>query len=301
MYTSSISKGNFIMSNQTKTIRYADSVYKGETKSGEMNGQGKLVWNDGGEWVGEFKEGLRWNGHGIHRFDSGAYYDGTLKEGKRSGFGRFVWSDGSTHEGEWVNDKRHGHGKMVCKNGDILEGIFVNDCIYDGTRYLKRENKTELYSDGHLKKSLSGQYNPDVFVREYNQLGKVAGNIFLISTIITAVIFLFLIHIYKANYPAYKFNEPFNFYTSIPIIVPIVLFAVSNFVLILGYLFRTRTIIPCVIMLFIFLALLIIFVPYDGLSDLEIYNQIRNVGLWTLRSEWAITSAWLFISIFSNY
>ena len=44
------------------TYTTENSKYVGEYKDWEKNGQGTLTWSDGRKYVGEFKNGERWNG-----------------------------------------------------------------------------------------------------------------------------------------------------------------------------------------------------------------------------------------------
>lgn len=275
---------------------YADSVYYGEIKNGKMEGQGKLIWNDGGEWIGQFKEGKRWSGKGVDRFDTGDWYDGTMEEGQYHGFGKYVWSDGSTYEGDWLNGKKHGQGKEICQNGDVLEGDFVNGFLSNGSHYNKSQNNTRILSNGKETIHTFGQHT----AAEVIGIAKARDVIFLISTIITAAIFLLIIHIYKSNYPEYEFNQPFNVYSALPIIIPFALWILSPFLTILGYRMKTRTGGPVVIMLILYLLMMIFFVAFGDLSDLEVFNQIKKIGLWGLRIDWIITSVWTLISMYAD-
>jgi len=37
-------------------------MYEGKFKDGKYDGQGTYTWSDGRKYVGEFKDGKRWNG-----------------------------------------------------------------------------------------------------------------------------------------------------------------------------------------------------------------------------------------------
>jgi len=37
-------------------------MYEGEFKDGKYDGQGTYTWSDGRKYVGEWKDGKRWNG-----------------------------------------------------------------------------------------------------------------------------------------------------------------------------------------------------------------------------------------------
>ena len=39
-----------------------EGKYVGEIDNGEPNGQGTFIWSDGTKYVGEYKNGKRWNG-----------------------------------------------------------------------------------------------------------------------------------------------------------------------------------------------------------------------------------------------
>jgi hypothetical protein len=60
-----------------------------------MNGQGILLWPDGREYRGEFRDD------------------------KREGFGVFKWKDGRTYRGHWINGKQHGIGYFKPANSDL--------------------------------------------------------------------------------------------------------------------------------------------------------------------------------------
>ena len=54
-----------------------ESIYVGEKKDGEPNGQGTLTWKYGRKYVGGFKHGQE-----TYNYPSGRKYMGELKEGK---------------------------------------------------------------------------------------------------------------------------------------------------------------------------------------------------------------------------
>ena len=72
-----------------------------------MHGQGKLTWEDGKTYQGEFKENMR------------------------DGFGKFAFGDGRQYEGMWANGKQHGEGRLTLEDGtekvgSWREGAFIN-------------------------------------------------------------------------------------------------------------------------------------------------------------------------------
>jgi hypothetical protein len=69
-----------------------------------MHGRGKLAWNDGTIYEGEFDQGRK-TGRGKFTWPSGNYYQGEFLDGKRHGKGRIVQTDGKKIEGHWENDQ----------------------------------------------------------------------------------------------------------------------------------------------------------------------------------------------------
>ena len=63
-----------------------------------VNGQGLLVYPDGGSYEGQFKDG-RFEGRGIKIFDDGGSYEGEFKGGRYEGKGTRVWGSGEKYVG----------------------------------------------------------------------------------------------------------------------------------------------------------------------------------------------------------
>jgi len=71
--------------------------------SGERDGTGVMIFLDGGEYVGEWKNDLE------------------------HGFGTRTWIDGISFSGEWREGKMNGKGIYKMADGTILEGTFLDD------------------------------------------------------------------------------------------------------------------------------------------------------------------------------
>ena len=69
--------------NTTQLILEDDTMYEGNWHRGKRHGQGKVIWNAGGEWVGTSKNGKPWNGKGV-------WYDGGEKHKGRHVFGTWI-------------------------------------------------------------------------------------------------------------------------------------------------------------------------------------------------------------------
>ena len=89
--------------------------------SGQPNGVGKMMYDDGSVHEGQFLHGLK-NGNGIQTWPGGVKYDGEWKDGKMHGKGIKTWSGGDKYEGEWKDEKMDGKGIYTWPNGNKYEG-----------------------------------------------------------------------------------------------------------------------------------------------------------------------------------
>ena len=85
-----------------ETFRYRNATYEGQAIDGVPNGKGRLTW------------------------DSGIFYEGDFVNGQYHGYGVYFVSDYALYEGQWVNGAFTGKGKITYLNGEIQEGEFVN-------------------------------------------------------------------------------------------------------------------------------------------------------------------------------
>jgi len=114
---------------------YKDSVYEGQWLGGVFNGQGKLTWNKGGAFVGEFYKDKMWTGKGVVYTTLDGFslrYEGEYKSGQRNGHGKIVYED-SVYEGEWLSGKKHGQGKLTWNEGGAFVGTFREDKKWSGS------------------------------------------------------------------------------------------------------------------------------------------------------------------------
>ena len=49
-----------------------------------MDGKGIFTWNDGNEYKGEWKNGLK-DGKGVFKYSNGSIYEGKFKQDKKAG------------------------------------------------------------------------------------------------------------------------------------------------------------------------------------------------------------------------
>lgn len=153
--------GDFLEGKMTgeAEIKYSDmSSYKGGVLNGRKHGKGKIEYNDGnwydGEWENNKKSGFgvtvwkhkneiyegewadnRLNGYGTYFwFDQNRKvnvlvnrYAGGFRNGKRHGKGCFYYADGSIYIGEWYNNLKDGFAFLVQDDGNIEVQIYYKN------------------------------------------------------------------------------------------------------------------------------------------------------------------------------
>ena len=151
---------------------YYNAEYKrkdtGEHKYGTRTGTGKMEWENGNWYFGEWNDNGA-HGNGEYHFEDGSwskgyYVDGSLKKGtyyyengnyEEGGFDE----DGNLHgfgvfydvkykrkdTGEYRHGKRHGKGKIeFIETGKILEGEWNDDGIIEGSETNREGNMIEI-------------------------------------------------------------------------------------------------------------------------------------------------------------
>ena len=85
---------------------FGEHKYEGGFKDGYKHGQGTMTYSNGENYVGEFKDGKKWNGKGTHiNLIGGRKYVGDHKDGKRWK-GTMYDKEGYPSE-KWVNGVEH--------------------------------------------------------------------------------------------------------------------------------------------------------------------------------------------------
>ena len=94
----------------------------------KYEGNGKYIWENGGYYIGQFKNGLS-HGKGILYYSNGnILYEGDFINDKPEGNGKYIWENGEYYIGQWKNGLRNGKGILYYSNGKIkYEGDFFND------------------------------------------------------------------------------------------------------------------------------------------------------------------------------
>ena len=131
-----------------KLIFEEGDIYEGDFSEDKFNGEGCFKWKDGREYKGIWKDN-QMNGKGIFIWDKNTWYEGNYKDNRREGFGVYHFNKDDYFEGKWINNLPHGNGKFV-KEGKIIEGFFRFGKI------IKNKNdKKGKKSDGNIINSIN--------------------------------------------------------------------------------------------------------------------------------------------------
>jgi len=129
-----------------------DFSYEGEFANDTKHGNGKIYYNNNGDYYeGQFYNGVI-TGKGFYRWKNQHTYYGDFVCGKMHGKGLYKWTDGNQYEGEYINNIKEGQGEFKWNDGKIYKGSFENgkphgkglltikgitfDAIFDNGTYL---------------------------------------------------------------------------------------------------------------------------------------------------------------------
>lgn len=115
------------------------SVYEGNWSHGEYHGQGKLS-SSTFSYEGGFKDSL-FDGEGKLTLVGVGEYEGMFSRGKFSGYGIFRWIKGKIYRGHWRDNHMHLKGMLVWPDGRKYIGNFSMG---------KKEGKGYFYFAGGL-------------------------------------------------------------------------------------------------------------------------------------------------------
>lgn len=132
-------------------------------KTGKEAKPSRLVYFSNGEYTGEVgNDGTTPNGNGKMVWDGGNVYEGQWLNGKRQGTGKMIWDDGNIYDGQWMNDERQGTGKLIWANGDVYEGQWQNNKIHGKGRLTSKDGKViegDFANDKFVKASAGSTIN----------------------------------------------------------------------------------------------------------------------------------------------
>ena len=129
-----------------------DFSYEGEFVNDMKHGNGKIFYNNNGDYYeGQFYNGAI-TGKGFYKWKNQHTYFGDFVCGKMHGKGLYKWTDGNQYEGEYINNIKEGQGEFKWNDGKIYKGSFENgkphgkglltikgitfDAIFDNGTYL---------------------------------------------------------------------------------------------------------------------------------------------------------------------
>ena len=118
------------LSGHGKIVYDNGGKYIGAIKGNLYNGYGKYIGKNGFVYTGYWKDGVE-NGIGIATYGNGDKFVGEFVDGKKQGVGIYIWKDGETYEGAWENGKRNGYGTQIYINGKKKSGYW-NDDVFIG-------------------------------------------------------------------------------------------------------------------------------------------------------------------------
>jgi hypothetical protein len=92
----------------------SEMEYQGQILDGQMHGHGKLKYENGEYYDGEWVKG---------RLEKSLFFSIRLRNdlvliGKRHGKGEYVYNDGTRFIGMWDSDRIHGEGTSIYPNGN---------------------------------------------------------------------------------------------------------------------------------------------------------------------------------------
>jgi hypothetical protein len=103
-----------------------DFSYEGEFVNDMKHGNGKIFYNNNGDYYeGQFSNGLI-TGKGFYKWKNQHTYFGDFVCGKMHGKGLYKWTDGNQYEGEYINNIKEGQGEFKWNDGKIYKGRFEN-------------------------------------------------------------------------------------------------------------------------------------------------------------------------------
>ncbi len=142
---------------QYKTIKFSNATYEGIAIGNKPTQRGKMTWDDGTNYVGEWKNGKR-DGQGVMSWPNGDQYFGTFKNGEFYGKGLLCLSNGVREsgyfdeEGYWVLSKKE-FETINYENGDSYQGYLYEGAPNGkGIYFFASGNRFEGYWSGTMAK-----------------------------------------------------------------------------------------------------------------------------------------------------
>ena len=153
-------------------------IYEGELNdNGKKNGFGKMDYNNGDKYTGNWKNDKR-EGEGIMEYKNRESYEGDWKNDMKNGKGKIKFNN-KILNCEYRNDKREGNWIIQFKNNeDYIDVNFKDDIIIgEGKYYFKNKNKIIgiLNEDYNIRKGKMENINGDIYYGEFDDNCNING------------------------------------------------------------------------------------------------------------------------------
>jgi len=136
-------KGEYHDDNGTLIWSNGDQ-YNGSFRNGQREGHGTITWQAGGEYVGEWHANCM-HGTGTRRYVNGNMYNGEYDQNQRHGNGRLYYANGDMYHGEWMRDKMQGEGRYYYQSGQSFEGTFVDSQRHGKGKLQRTDGTLEIF------------------------------------------------------------------------------------------------------------------------------------------------------------
>ncbi len=96
-----------------------DAKYEGNFIKDEMEGRGKMEWDNGDIYEGEFIKGCK-EGYGIIKFGNRDIYEGNFVNNLMHGPGIYKWATGEIYKGNFMHGQMLGEGEIQFNDKNVI-------------------------------------------------------------------------------------------------------------------------------------------------------------------------------------
>ena len=159
--------GNAWSQDVEQELSRTDEVYEGSYVNGVREGYGKLTYEDGSVYEGEFANDLPSGNDETMLFADGRRYQGTFIEGQMQGYGTLEWPNGDVYVGTFNANAITGTGTFFWQNGNVsYKGTIEDGKLHglgvmlwpDGRRYDGAFRQNERHGFGIYRNADGSSY-----------------------------------------------------------------------------------------------------------------------------------------------